>query len=150
MHGSRRQIVTVFRSWRLMSWPIQAQTVGLFPSASRTRTLWQVSAVFRVVARDIDVPTDVLSFPIDPFPEDGMPGVQRLVGDIMLCVAVAQAQCADHAGSFLDELALLVTHSCLHICGYDHAEPNEREQMWNRERELIAKHWGSLAADPWS
>lgn len=98
----------------------------------------------------VDAPTDVLSFPIDPFPEDGMPGVQRLVGDIMLCVAVAQAQCADHSGSFLDELALLVTHSCLHICGYDHAEPNEREQMWNRERELIAKHWGSLAADPWS
>jgi probable rRNA maturation factor len=47
-----------------------------------------------------------------------------------------------HAGTFDDELALLLVHGVLHILGYDHAEPDEQAVMQRRERELLeAHHW---------
>ncbi|HNG25442.1 MAG TPA: rRNA maturation RNase YbeY, partial [Microthrixaceae bacterium] len=55
----------------------------------------------------------------------------------------------DHAGSVADELALLVTHGGLHLCGWDHAEPAERDRMWARERELLTALGRTPARDPW-
>lgn len=85
-------------------------------------------------------PTDVLSFPMDEL----RPGTQEeptpagLLGDIVLCpqVAEAQAQAAKH--STLDELILLTTHGTLHLLGFDHAEPDEEREMFGLQRELIA------------
>lgn len=99
-------------------------------------------------------PTDVLSFPLEPFSDDPSddagPGMQRLIGDIFVCPEVAHRQAPDHAGTYLDELALLLVHSCLHICGYDHADPSGRDAMWTRERSLLAEHWTQLPRDPWA
>jgi probable rRNA maturation factor len=89
-------------------------------------------------------PTDVLSFPLD----DGepVPGVPALLGDVVICPEVASAQYADHAGTFDDEIALLVVHGILHVLGHDHAEPDEAEVMRARELELLeALHWRSAA-----
>ena len=94
-------------------------------------------------------PTDVLSFPIDgagPVPT-GQPWV---VGDIVLCPQVAAANAPAHAGDLRSEVALLVTHGGLHLCGWDHADPDEESAMWARERRLLALHHGSLSADPWA
>ncbi|MSW32955.1 MAG: rRNA maturation RNase YbeY, partial [Actinobacteria bacterium] len=55
-----------------------------------------------------------------------------------------------HAGSFTDEVALLVVHGILHLLGMDHAEEPERVEMQNRERELLDAHYGPLTADPWA
>jgi probable rRNA maturation factor len=103
--------------------------------------------------------TDVLSFPIDaaeadevlhaPAPNRGPdrsppdPGdVPLLLGDVVICPAVAARQAPEHAGTLDDELALLVVHGVLHVLGLDHAEPAEREAMRARERELLeAHHW---------
>jgi probable rRNA maturation factor len=93
-------------------------------------------------------PTDVLSFPIDgagPVP-DGEPW---LVGDVVVCAEVAAAQAADHAGRFADELALLVVHGGLHLCGWDHADGAQQAAMWARERELLAAVRRSPSEDPW-
>ena len=90
-----------------------------------------------------DGPTDVLSFPLD----DGepVPGVPALLGDV-ICPEVASAQYADHAGTFDDEIALLVVHGILHVLGHDHAEPDEAEIMRARELELLtALHWHGTA-----
>ena len=108
-------------------------------------------------------PTDVLAFPIDAFvPEfaSGPGSVSRgpdraaeniedsplLLGDVVICPEVARAQAPSHAGTFDDEIALLVTHGALHVLGYDHAETDERERMQAREKELLElHHWKSSA-----
>jgi probable rRNA maturation factor len=93
--------------------------------------------------------TDVLSFPLDGA-EPLAPGdEQRMVGDLVICPGVARDQAADHAGDLDAELALLVVHGVLHLCGHDHAEPDERDAMWGRERELLDELWGPLPRDPW-
>ncbi len=84
--------------------------------------------------------TDVLSFPLDD--GDVVPGVPALLGDVVICPEVALAQFADHAGTFDDEIALLVVHGILHVLGHDHAEPDEADVMRARELELLtALHW---------
>lgn len=82
-------------------------------------------------------PTDVLAFPMDDEP---MPGVPTMLGDIVVCPEVAAAQYADHAGTFDDEIALLVVHGVLHVMGHDHAEPTETELMRSRELALLGEH----------
>ena len=97
----------------------------------------------------IDEPTDVLSFPLDGAEGTSELGGPQLVGDVVICPAVAAAQAPQHAGQFDDEVALLVVHGGLHLVGHDHAAPGERDRMWNRERELLTTHWGEFARDPW-
>ena len=102
-----------------------------------------------------DGPTDVLSFPIDGgMPADGTApvgdGEQWMVGDVVVCAEVAAAQAPEHAGTLDDELALLVVHGGLHLCGWDHADAHDREAMWARERELLVSLSRSPSRDPWS
>ena len=113
-----------------------------------------------------DGPTDVLSFPLLPpsaFP--GHPGQHPAIrepapagpaftlppgeavhlGDIVVSVerAIEQAseghggQTGDVAWHPADELRLLVTHGALHLCGWDHAEPEEEAAMRTLERRLL-------------
>ncbi len=92
-----------------------------------------------------DGPTDVLSFPLD----DAGTGDQRLegappvlLGDVVVCPAVAVAAAPDHGGSVDDEIALLVVHGILHVLGHDHAEPGETASMRDREIALLSElHW---------
>ena len=84
-------------------------------------------------------PTDVLSFPMDDEP---MAGVPTLLGDIVICPEVAASQFAEHAGTFDDEVALLVVHGVLHVLGHDHAEVAEAALMRERELAMLcAHHW---------
>jgi probable rRNA maturation factor len=90
----------------------------------------------------VEGPTDVLSFPIDevgggphreaPF-EATVEGQPVLVGDVVVCPAVARRQAAEHDETYEDEVALLVVHGVLHLLGHDHAEPEERRIMQDRE-----------------
>ena len=85
-------------------------------------------------------PTDVLSFPMDelrPGTEDS-PTPAGLLGDIVLCPAVAETQAVAAKHSTQDELILLTTHGLLHLLGFDHAEPDEEPEMFGLQRELIA------------
>lgn len=101
-------------------------------------------------------PTDVLAFPIDDgedmivgrSPDGSTPGpdqeeptddVPLLLGDVVVCPAVAARNAPAHAGTYEDEIALLVVHGILHVLGRDHAEPAEAESMQARERELLAR-----------
>lgn len=95
-------------------------------------------------------PTDVLSFPIDG--PGGVPGAAFgpvMLGDVVLCPAVAKRCAPGHAGTLEDELALLVVHGLLHLLGMDHAEADERRAMQARERQHLDRWWGTLARDPW-
>lgn len=110
----------------------------------------------------VDGPTDVLSFPMLPpesfVRETGSKGRKPLagatpgprprthIGDIAISVERAIEQAREgrggHTGdvrwSPADELRLLVTHGTLHLCGWDHAEPDEEAAMRALERELLA------------
>jgi len=88
-------------------------------------------------------PTDVLSFPLDSVGDEttALPG-PSLLGDVVVCPAVASEAAPTHAGCVDDELALLVVHGILHVLGHDHAEPDDTRRMRQRELELlVAHHW---------
>ncbi|HEX2313544.1 MAG TPA: rRNA maturation RNase YbeY [Thermomonospora sp.] len=89
-------------------------------------------------------PTDVLAFPMDEL----RPGHQSggsdddgpdpaLLGDVVLCPAVAERQAGQAGHSTADELELLCTHGILHLLGYDHAEPEEHREMFGLQAELL-------------
>ena len=83
--------------------------------------------------------TDVLSFPMDelrPGTSD-LPTPAGLLGDIVVCpaVAVRQAKAAGHSTE--EEMLLLTTHGILHLLGYDHAEPEEEKEMFELQRRLL-------------
>jgi probable rRNA maturation factor len=88
-------------------------------------------------------PTDVLSFPLDAaVSETADDGVPVLLGDVVICPAVARDQAPAHAGTLDDELALLVVHGVLHVLGHDHADTAETTAMRALERAvLVAHHW---------
>jgi probable rRNA maturation factor len=54
-----------------------------------------------------------------------------------VCPSIAARQAPEHAGSYDDELALLVVHGVLHVLGMDHADPEEAATMQARERDLL-------------
>ena len=92
--------------------------------------------------RGIVGPTDVLSFECDNLDDDmalpeGAEGVYEL-GDIIIAPDMAEAQCEKYGNTLEQELALLLVHGLLHLCGYDHMEDDEAEVMEARERELLA------------
>lgn len=83
-------------------------------------------------------PTDVLSFPMDEL----RPGTESepsagVLGDVVLCPEVAQAQARKAGHATAEELLLLTVHGLLHLLGYDHAEPDERQQMFTLQRNLL-------------
>ena len=84
-------------------------------------------------------PTDVLSFPMDELrpgtPDHPTP--PGLLGDIVLCPQVAEAQAQTAGHTLMDELILLTTHGLLHLLGFDHAEPDEEREMFGLQRSLI-------------
>jgi probable rRNA maturation factor len=104
---------------------------------------------------DTEGPTDVLAFPIDDpidsgrWPDAGTTGPDRdgpdpgdlplLLGDVVVCPAVAARQAPEHSTSVDDELALLVVHGVLHVLGHDHADPAEQAAMQAKERDLLAR-----------
>ncbi len=87
-------------------------------------------------------PTDVLSFPMDelrePAPHEGP--VSGVLGDVVLCPAVARRQAVVAGHSPLHELRVLFTHGVLHLLGHDHAEPDEERAMFGRQQELVARY----------
>ncbi|MCR5118254.1 MAG: rRNA maturation RNase YbeY [Lachnospiraceae bacterium] len=101
--------------------------------------------------RGIDSVTDVLSFPnlelyegdlspIDDMdrsdisdPETG----EILLGEIMICKNRVFEQAEEYGHSPLREYAFLVTHSILHLLGYDHMEDEERERMEKKQKEIL-------------
>ena len=91
-------------------------------------------------------PTDVLAFPIDAGAPDTTGVGPVLLGDVVVCPSVAAEQCADHAGTLDDELALLVVHGVLHVIGFDHDDDDATDRMRAVELELLERHhWGGPA-----
>ena len=101
--------------------------------------------------RDIDAPTDVLSFPIGEYPvpgnfdtlEEEQPEVfhpetgELMLGDIVISVERVVSQAEEFGHSEERELGFLLAHSVLHLCGFDHMEEEERLIMEEKQRQIM-------------
>lgn len=95
---------------------------------------------------DSEGPTDVLAFPID-MPGETEPGLPALLGDVVLCPEVATDQAAEHGVQPDEELDLLLVHGLLHLLGHDHAEDDERREMFGLTDRLLTGFRGAAERD---
>jgi len=95
-------------------------------------------------------PTDVLAFPMDELrpglvneePEDGV------LGDLVVCAAVAERQAAEAGHTAADEIDLLTVHGILHLLGYDHSDPEDHREMFGLQARLLAEWQGVSRGNP--
>ncbi len=100
--------------------------------------------------RDIDLPTDVLSFPLVDYespadfekaeefddywnPDSG----ELMLGDIVINLDRVRSQAEEYGHSYLREYSFLIAHSMLHLMGYDHINENEAAEMEKRQEEIL-------------
>lgn len=109
--------------------------------------IWKVNKEFR----EIDRPTDVLSFPMLEYDVPGdfsQIGNQTedcfnpdtgeiLLGDIIISVDKVREQAEEYGHSMQREFAFLIVHSMLHLFGYDHMEEQEAAVMEGKQREIL-------------
>jgi probable rRNA maturation factor len=155
-----------------LRWARRAEAVlgeeGLTGDAELSVLFVDESAISELNSRFLgkEGPTDVLAFPIDEEPIEsgrspdsggtgpGMPSEPEdmpvLLGDIVICPAVAFRNAPEHAGNYDDEVALLVVHGLLHLMGMDHQEDEEAEEMEAKERELLTRHYAEIRPETWS
>ena len=93
--------------------------------------------------REKDVPTDVLSFPLEEElagevePEIIGGPAARMLGDIVISVEKAVTQAADYGHSVERELAFLLVHGLLHLLGYDHDKGEAAKKLMRSEEKRI-------------
>lgn len=102
--------------------------------------------------RNIDAPTDVLSFPMIDFQSEGDFSIvendislfnadtgELLLGDIMISLEKVKEQAEQFNHSLTREYAFLIAHSVLHLSGYDHIEDDERIRMERIQDEILQR-----------
>ncbi len=101
--------------------------------------------------RDIDRPTDVLSFPMlsyetagdfsgleDAYDDNFNPDTgEIMLGDIIISVPKVHEQAKEYGHSDKREYAFLIVHSMLHLFGYDHMTPEEAAFMEQKQRDIL-------------
>lgn len=98
--------------------------------------------------RGIDRATDVLSFPMLEFDEDGVAldadwdGDLVMLGDIVISLERAREQSIEFGHSFLREVAFLTAHSMLHLLGYDHVDDEEGERVMREKQNAVLSALG--------
>ena len=109
--------------------------------------IWKVNKEFR----EIDRPTDVLSFPMLEYDVPGdfsqienqtedcfnLDTGEILLGDIIISVDKVREQAEEYGHSMQREFAFLIVHSMLHLFGYDHMEEQEAAVMEGKQREIL-------------
>lgn len=96
--------------------------------------------------REVDAPTDVLSFPIMS-DEDSDADTDRsngavMLGDIVLNLERARAQAAEFGHSYTREVAFLTVHSVLHLLGYDHLTSEEADHDMRARQDAVLEIMG--------
>jgi len=95
--------------------------------------------------RNVDRPTDVLSFPMyerDEIPnlrEKAKNNIEEILGDIIISIPKIKEQAEEYGHSYERELAYLTTHGMLHLLGYDHIIEEEKVVMRKHEETVLEK-----------
>ena len=99
--------------------------------------------------REIDAPTDVLSFECDSPFDEGIPADEAVeLGDVILAPGVIAAQAAEFGNTPAEECRLMLVHGLLHLLGYDHLEDAEAADMEAREIEVLRELARRRGDDP--
>jgi probable rRNA maturation factor len=102
---------------------------------TNNRTIKDINRDFR----NIDQPTDVLSFPST----DTCTGDEdSFFGDIIISLNKVRDQAKRFDQSFEKELIFLTIHGCLHLLGYDHINPDDEKIMRAKQREILIRLTG--------
>lgn len=94
--------------------------------------------------RNIDKPTDVLSFPmfekveLEDLSILNKP-IPQVLGDIVISISQVEKQAIEYEHSFERELAYMVVHGFYHIIGYDHIEEKDKPIMRQKEETVLNK-----------
>lgn len=80
--------------------------------------------------RNIDRPTNVLAFGSE---------IEDVLGDIAVCVPIAEKEANDQQKTLQRHLAHLVIHGTLHLCGYDHQTDSDAEIMEQLEIQMLTQ-----------
>lgn len=106
---------------------------------------------FNMRLREVDAPTDVLSFPMISFEREGDFSVaerneadyfdpdsgELLLGDIIISAEKVREQADKYGHSQKRELAFLIAHSMFHLCGYDHMTEEEARVMEQKQEKAL-------------
>lgn len=86
--------------------------------------------------RHYDHPTDVLAFPAGHTdPDDG----SMYLGDVIISFPRAEIQAEQRGHPVIQEIQLLIIHGILHLCGFDHADPEGKQSMWHMKSQILTK-----------
>lgn len=95
--------------------------------------------------RNVDKATDVLSFPmfekkeLEQIIQNKENEVEDVLGDIVISVQKVEEQAKEYGHSFARELAYMVVHGFYHLMGYDHIEEADKEEMREKEENILQK-----------
>ena len=95
--------------------------------------------------RNIDKPTDVLSFPM--FEKEDIDQMQKnqnmqfsdILGDMVISIEQVQIQAKEYGHSFERELSYMVVHSFYHLMGFDHIQEEDKQLMRKKEEYVLNK-----------
>ena len=93
--------------------------------------------------RNIDRPTDVLSFPmfekeeLDTKIQEKNFSYQDILGDIVISIPKVEEQAKEYGHSFERELSYMLVHGFYHLMGYDHIEEEDKKEMRTKEEKIL-------------
>lgn len=126
-------------SLEYMGFPTRAEVSVMFVDNDQIRELNRIH-------REIDRATDVLSFPLFEYDDDGeiieeeldfSPNGEMLLGDIVVSLERAAEQAREYGHSFEREIGFLTVHSMLHLFGFDHMTPEDEKEMFGYQDEIL-------------
>ena len=92
--------------------------------------------------RNVDRVTDVISFAFnddkDPKDQINSADVQKMLGEILICLPQAKRQAAEIGNTLERELSFLFTHGLLHLLGYDHMKPEDEAIMFPLQEKILS------------
>ena len=90
--------------------------------------------------RNIDRPTDVITFALEDENSIIIPDEERILGDIYISIDKAREQSQEYQHSLLRELCFLAVHGFYHLLGYDHQTKEEEKIMFQKQEEVLEEY----------
>ncbi|HUH07853.1 MAG TPA: rRNA maturation RNase YbeY [Egibacteraceae bacterium] len=143
----QRRPVDAERLQRLADFVLSERAVPAFMELSVLCVDRDAIAELNARHMEVEGPTDVLAFPMD-LPGETPPGAPAILGDVVLCPEVAENQAIERGKSPQAELDMLLVHGILHLLGHDHAEADERREMFGLTDLLVESFLASLGHKP--
>lgn len=89
--------------------------------------------------RNIDRPTDVITFALEDDKTFDVSEYGRVLGDVYISIDRAREQAEEYGHSLKREICFLATHGLLHLLGYDHMKPDEEKVMFSLQEEILSE-----------